>query len=400
MAANASRAPATAIERISSLEGRLLLSKLFVWALVGLCIGALAGGLAFAAMGQKVAATAFLRLQDPTDLVAVAGGARQVTPDNQDHTTQFVAGEVAYLSSDGFARAVARKMAKDEPVDLKVIQENGSAVVSVSCSSSSGEEARRTVQAAVDLYAQQLEQRVDRQVRTILPTLAEWQSNADADDSRVQTIQRLRDSVQLQADMMRNLLVMQPPALSDPGVDPWVVGAVVGGLVGGSCVVAALLLRWRRSGVGTVARVVAGGADGVLLPAVDLDMPPRDAWSVEQARLASTLYAICRSDSATPVILVVGASASSGASVVAGLLELAVAQSPERPALTTRVVDGGAIGNADLTPDLIESATTVVLVTRLAFDNAATAECGLNFTDAARDVPLMAVFTYRRRIWA
>jgi uncharacterized protein YcfJ len=400
LAANASRAPATAIERMSSLEGRLLLTKLFVWAFVGVCIGALAGGLAFAAMGQSVAATAFLRLQDPTDLVAVAGGARQVTPDSQDHTTQFVAGEVAYLSSDGFARAVARKMAKDEPVDLKVIQENESSVVSMSCSSSSGEEARRTVQTAVDLYAQQLEQRVDRQVRTILPTLSEWQSGAEADPSRVQTIQRLRDSVQLQADMMRNLLVMQSPALSDPGVDAWVVGAVVGGLVGGACVVAVLLVRWRRSGVGTVARVVAGSADGVLLPAVDLDMPPRDAWSTEQARIASTLYAICPASTTSRVILVVGASASSGASVISGLLELAVVQSPERSAVTTRVVDGGAIGDEALTADLIEAATTVVLVTRLASDDAATAECGLNFKDAARDVPLMAVFTYRRRTWA
>jgi hypothetical protein len=68
--------------------------------------------------------------------------------------------------------------------------------------------------------------------------------------------------------------------------------------------------------------------------------------------------------------------------------------------VTTRVVDGGAIGDEGLTPDLAEAATTVVLVTRLAFDNAATAECGLNFKDSARDVPLMAVFTYRRRIWA
>ncbi len=96
-----------------------------------------------------------------------------------------------------------------------------------------------------------------------------------------------------------------------------------------------------------------------------------------------------------------GASASSGgSSVISSLFELAVERSPSQPAVTTRVVDGGAIGDEGITPDLVDSATIVVLVARLAFDDAANTECGLNLTGASRDAPLMAVFTYRRRPWA
>jgi len=396
LAASASRVPATAIEQVSSLERRLLLTKLVLGALVGLCIGALAGGLAFAGVHRNATATAFLRLQNPADLTAVAGGASQITPDTQDGTTQFVAGEVTYLSGDGFALLVARKMAKNDPVELKVLQASESAVVTISCSSTSGDEARRTVQTAIDLYGQQLQQRVDRQVRTIMPRLSEWQAQSASDPARAQTIQRLRDSIQLQADMARKLVVMQSPTLDDPGVDAWVVGMIVGGLVGGSSALAWLCVRWRRSGLGAVARSLADGADRILLPAVDLDMPPRDEWSTEQFGLASTLYAICRSGTTSRVILVVGASASSGASVVSSLLELAVEQSPSQPAVTTRVVDGGAIGDGGVPLDLIESATSVVLVGRLALDDSAKIERALAMADGARDVPLTAVFTYRR----
>ncbi|MCV7421461.1 hypothetical protein H7K45_12990 [Mycobacterium yunnanensis] len=375
------------------------MAKLIVGALLGALLGALVGGLAFVGVDKNVTATALLRLQDPADLTAVAGGARQVTPDNQDGTTQFVKGEVAYLSGDGFARAVARKLAKDQPVHVKVIEENESAVVSVSFSGSSGDEAKRTVQAAVDLYAQQLEQRVDQEMRTILPRLALWESRSGPDPSRMRDIQRLRDSVQLQADMARDLLVMQPPTVGGPGVEPWVAGVVLGGLVGGSCAAVGLLIRWRRSGVGTLAGVIADNADGVLLPAVDLDMPARDEWSTEQTRLASTLHAICPSGSESRVILVVGTSGASGASAVSSLLALAVELSPDRPGTTTRIVDGGVIGDEGLTPDLVDTATTVVLVARLAFDDAANAERGLNIRGASREIPLMAVFTYRRRPW-
>ncbi len=168
--------------------------------------------------GDSLSATAKSRRPDCR---CGRGGEPNHPPDNQDGTTQFVAGEVAYLSGDGFALAVARKMAKNEPVELKVIQANESTVVTVSCTSVSGDEARRTVQTAIDLYGQQLQQRVDRQVRTILPRLSVWLAQSESDPARAQSIRRLRDSVQLQADMARNLLVMQAPTLTDPAVDAW-----------------------------------------------------------------------------------------------------------------------------------------------------------------------------------
>ena len=415
LAVNVSRAPASATVRVSSLEARFLMTKVFVGVLIGLCAGALVGGLAIGGSAADTTATAFLRLQNPADLTAIAGGASQITPDNQDGTTQYVAGEISYLSGEGFAQAVSRKMAKDEPLELKVIQENESSIVTVSCSSATSDEARRTVQTAIDIYGQELEQRGDEHLRTILPTLSEWQQRDGADPARVNALQQLRESVELQAAEASTLLVVQPPVSKDPSSQQWVVGALVGALVGGACGAAVVLARRRRAGGGSVVKAVTDGVDGVLVPAVDLDMPPRDEWGDDQDRLARTLYAQCPSAGPARVILVVGTSASSGSSVVASLLEIAVAatrsiapttirsgqhslHSSDEPA-TTQVVDGGAIGDPTLTPDVIGAATDVVLVARIASDTVAHAELALHAAAGAGTASVVAVFTYRRRHW-
>ncbi len=80
MSANESRVPASAIALISSLESRLVMTKLIIGAVIGLCVGALVGGLAFGALSSETTATAFLRLQNPADLTAIAGGGRSDHP--------------------------------------------------------------------------------------------------------------------------------------------------------------------------------------------------------------------------------------------------------------------------------------------------------------------------------
>jgi hypothetical protein len=409
LAVNVSRVPAAATATIASLETRVLMTRLFIGAIIGLCAGALIGGLAFGALASDATATAFLRLQNPVDLTAIAGGASQTTPDDQDNTSKFVTGEIAYLSGDGFAQAVARKMAEDKPAVLNVAQASESSVITMSCSGRSADEAIRTVQTAIDLYSEELAQRVDVQLRTLLPTLSEWQQRDTADATRMQDLQRLRESVQLQAAEASTLSVVQPPTANHPSSQQWVIGVFLGALVGGSCAVAVLLAIRRRSGRGSLVKILTETVDGVLLPAVDLDIPPRDAWTDEQTRLAHTLSAQCPSAGPTRVILVLGASSSSGSSVVASLLEAAESQPAAAAATasgqhsvqtsadppTTRVVAGGAVGDSTLTPDVIGAATGIVLVARIEADTVAQA-LALRSAAASSPAPVVAVFTYRR----
>ncbi|NVN52756.1 hypothetical protein HLY00_4465 [Mycolicibacterium hippocampi] len=408
LSANAPKVPASAIATMSSLESRLVATKLLIGAVIGVIAGALVGALAFAALGADTTATAFLRLKAPADLTAIAGGASQITPDNQDNTATFVAGEIAYLTGDGFAEAVTRKMAEDQSVALNVAQASESSVITISYSARSDDDAVRTVQAAIDLYRQQLEQRADAQLRTILPALEGWRQADGADPVRMQELQRVRESVELQAAVAATLDVVQPPTPNAVSTQQWVIGALLGGLAGGGCAVALLLARRRRSGRGSVVKTLTEGVDGVLLPAVDLGIPARDAWTDDQLRLARTLYAQCPSPGPSRVILVVGASSSSGSAVVASLLETAAAESQpaalssglhsspgSTESATTQVIAGGAVGDPAVTPEVIGAATDIVLVARIEEDTVAQT-LALRSVRASSSAPVVAVFTNGR----
>ncbi|KUI38875.1 hypothetical protein AU195_23090 [Mycobacterium sp. IS-1496] len=391
MSVNGSRVPAPAIAMISSLESRLVRVKFVTAALVGLCVGALIGGVAFARMGTDTTATAFVRLENPADLTAIAAGASQVTPDNQGNTSNFVGGEIAYLSGEGFAQAVARKMAMDEPAELNVAQASESSVVTISNSSKSRDDAIRTVQVAIDLYGQELSQRVDEQLRTILGALTRWEQTGAADPVRMQELTRIREAVELQASEAATLLVVQPPTPNHDSSQQWLIGAILGGLVGGSVAVAILLARRRRSGRAAMSATLTDGVDAVLVPAVDLGSAFSDDRDGAQARLARTLRAQCASVAPGGVLLVIGASPSSGSAEVAALLEPAGAdRSP-----SARVLHGGVVGDPTLTPDLIATATGIVLVACLDADTAAQA-VALRSATAGSAAPLVAAFTYRR----
>ncbi len=371
-------------------------TRLLIGVVIGVIVGALIGGLVFAAVGTDTTATAFLRLRNPADLTAIAGGASQTTPDSQDNTSTFVAGEIAYLSGEGFAQAVARKMAQDEPAELSVVQSGESAVVTISNSSASDADAIRTVQVAIDLYRQQLEQRVDEQLRTVLPALTEWERHEPPDSPRAQELRRVRESVELQGTQASTLLVVQPPTPNHRSPAQLAIGAFLGALIGGAMVAAILLARRRRSGRGALVRTMTDSVDGVLLPAVDLRLPPRADWTDDQARLARTLYAQCPAAGPHRLILVIGATASSGAAVVAELLEFAAAENQSGSAEPAHVVYGAVVGDPTLTSEVINAATHVVAVTRLESDTAAEA-LALRSVTAASPAPVLAVFTYRRR---
>lgn len=403
-----SKVPVSAISRVSSLESRLLMSRLVLGVLIGLCVGAVTGGLAFGTLVSDSTATAFVRLKVPVDLTAIAGGASQITPDNQDNTAKFVSGEIAYLSGDGFAQAVGRKMAQNEPAALNIAQASQSSIVTISCTSKSADVATRTVQTAIDLYSQDLARRVDERLRVLLPKLSEWQEREAAVGTPPQDLQRVRESVELQAAEASTLSVVQPPTPNEQSSHQWLIGMFLGALLGGSCAVAVILARRRRSGRGSLVKVLGEHIDGVVLPAVDLGAVQSDASTDEQDRLGRTLYNQCAVAGTNRAILVLGASPHSGGSAVASLLERAAdvarpgangsgqhwaPSSAESP--TTTVIDGGTVGDRTVTPDVIAAATNIVLVAQLESDTIADASALVSAT-AASAVPVVAVFTYRR----
>lgn len=382
MSVNVSKVMAPAIALISNVESRLVIAKVVSGAVIGLVVGALLGGLAFAALGSDSTATAFLRLRNPADLTAIAGGASQITPDTSDNASAFVAGEIAYLSGEGFAQAVGRKMALEEPAEFTAAQASESSIVTVTSTNPSSDDAIRTVQTVIDLYRDDLEQRIDQQLRLILPQVTQWQQRA-ADPLRAQELERIRESIEVQAADASALLIVQPPTPNHPSSQQWLIGAVLGGLLGAACVAGYLLTRRRRTGRAALVATLTDGVDGVLVPPID----PGVAGE-ENLRTARSLYAQLPSVQPNRQILVVGVSATSGGAAVASLLQSAAADG-------ARVVDSGVLGSATLTPDVIAAATDIVVVARLDADTAPEA-LALQSALAAGGAPTAALFTYHR----
>ncbi|MGE2714630.1 hypothetical protein ACQI4L_11275 [Mycolicibacterium litorale] len=404
MAANPSIASASSLSATADLERRQWKARLTAGAVVGLVLGALLGGLGFGSLSSDSTATAFIRITQPVDFSAVAGGASQTTPDSQDVVENYVAGEVAYLSGEGFAQAVGRKLAKSEPADIIVSQAGGSSVVTISNSSSSADEARRTVQAAIDIYGQQLAQRVDQQMRSILPTLDRWQLANTADGQRMAEISALREGIMLQGAQASAVTVLQPPTVTEPGVSRWLIGALLGGVVGAALVVLVVMRRSRRR-QGLVPQV-SETVDRVLTPAVNL----RTSRNADRASLARGLYAQCVAAAPDKRIVLLGVSEGSGSAVIASLFEFAAAErgpvtrvdaadgvaSAEAFADSTAplIVDAGAVGASAFSHQAIGAATAVVLVARIDHDGTARAVAACSAAESS-SAPLLAVFTYQ-----
>lgn len=375
-------------------------------AIVGLVVGALLGGLGFGSLSADSTATAFIRITPPVDFGAVAGGADQTTPYSQDVTENYAAGEVSYLSGEGFAQAVGRRLAQSEPASIIVSQAGGSSVVTISNSSASADEARRTVQAAIDIYGQQLAQRVDQQMRAILPTLDRWQLADAGNGLRTAEIAALREGIMLQGAQASVVTVLQPPTLTDPGVSRWLIGALLGGVLGAALVVLVVMRRARRSGQPALVPQISEAVDRVLVPAVNLRTP----WTPDQASLARTLYTQCAAAAPSEVIVLVGVTEESGTSVLAAMFEFAAGErgsvtrigtaedlpgpGTEFEQNTTVIIDAGAVGASALAHQAIGVATVIVVVARIDHDSATQAITACSAAEAA-DAPVLAVFTHQ-----
>lgn len=379
-------ASASSLSAITAAERGAWKLRLILAAVLGMILGSLLGAAAFGSLSSDSTATAFIRITQPVDFTAVAGGASQTTPNSQDITENYVAGEVAFISGEGFAHTLARKLAKSKPASIIVSQAGGSSVVTISNSSSSADEARRTVQAAIDIYGQQLAQRVDAQMRAILPALDRWQMADASDTQRMAEISALREAIVLQGAQASVVDVLQPPAVADPGVDRWLIGALLGGVLGAALAVLVVMRRTGRSGRPNLVPLISEAVDGVLAPAVNL----RTARSPKQASLARTLYTQCVAAAAADgAIVLLGLSEESGSPAMATMFEFAAAECGS----AMRIEDAGAVGQSPAY-QAIERASVVVIVARFDHDTAAQAVAACAGT-AAGNAPVLAVFTYR-----
>ncbi|MGE2836566.1 hypothetical protein [Mycobacterium sp. SMC-4] len=407
MSAHGGGASEASLATISELETRTWRAKLLAAAVVGFVVGALLGGSAFSMLGSDTTATSYLRLNDQTDLVALAGGADQTTPSTKEVQENYVSGEVAYLSGEGFAQSVGDKLGKSEPAMFEVTQNGSTTVVTVSSTAASESEAVRTVDTVIELYRQHLTQRSDQQLRTVLPVLARWEAGAPPD--RVQQIQGLRERVQLQASPDRMIVVLQQPTPNHPSTDRWKVGALLGGIFLGTLLPLMLMARRRRAGRLSTDPQIVNAVDGVLVPAVDLRQPAREGWSDKQARLARTLWAQLPSATSPRAVVVIGASSASGSRTITDLLAFAAAETGAATTVRLRddpaplpasrdetaILDAGALGDAAALPQAIAAATDLVVVARLGVDTVAQVLAVRSATAAAETVPLAAVFTHR-----
>lgn len=413
MSANVSKASASTLLTISALETRAWIAKLTAGAAIGIFVGAVIGGIFFNTLRSQESAMAFIRIIPPADFAALAASANQVTPDPSDNSEQYVAGEVSYLSGDGFARSIGQKLGKTKPAEFTVSQESKSSVVSIGSSAPSGDEAIRTVQSVIDLYGEQLQQRTDQQMRLVLPLLDQWEQSNATNPQRVGDIQRLRENIRVQAASASTVQVLQPPMLDPVSSLRWAIGLLLGAFGGGACAVLFLMARRRRAGRGSVVMTVADAVDDVLVPAVDLRVTSPGNLDSQQSALARSLYAQC--PSAEPRrIAVVGVSSSSGSDTIASLLELAAAERgpatlisaanggptslPQTDEDTTLIIDTGALGLSALTPEAIRAATDIVVVARVDTDTVIPAMAACSAA-AAGDAPVLALFTHRSWHW-
>ncbi|GAT11177.1 uncharacterized protein RMCN_4310 [Mycolicibacterium novocastrense] len=388
------------------------LAKLLIGAVIGALIGAIAGWLVFRTAATESTATAYVRLLQPVDLTAVAASASQTTPDTMDNVRRYVTGEVAFLSGNGFAQVVARKVGQSEPVELEIEHDDDSAVVGISSSSDDGDAARRIVQAAVDVYAENLEQRVDGELRTIIPAFSEWERAAreSGNVGRAQEIQRLRENVLLQADSS-SMVILQTPTVNSASGSDWLMGALLGAVVGGAVVPLAMNSRRRRAGRVTTFDDLADFVDGTFYPAVEVGQSRDPFRDRAGATLARTLYAQCPSHGQSRVVVLIGASATSPTPVVLTLFEFAAGERGPTRTITlarddsaalapageaaTVLIDAGTIGTSRRIPEAIALATVVVVVAEIGVDTV-TQVLTVRASVPAQ-TPVWSVLTYRPR---
>ena len=402
--------------------------------LAGILVGAAIGGLTLYPSSASEA-TALVRIYQPIDPDQVMTNIAP-SPDSQQ---SYLSGEVTYLTSPGFADAVAKELRETIPPPLSAIQQGGSLIVSLSATQADFEKAQRSLNAAVKVYSDHVQQQARERAEAAMDALNKVILRIQADAKKEEATQigtpdqlvqaaitreeNLRGTVQLLTFQLLDIdaqtqraavQVVQPPTeTSVKGAPSWSLGAVGGGLLGGLLAVAAALAWRKRVGVVTSPPALEGLIEHTLLPTVRLGAltESSDAY----AGLARSLYAQLPAPRSGRILLI-GASADSGTEDVAGLIAFAAAEQTrvcvvhlldgvqpfdgfESSALLTDgatvVIDGGSIDTSPALPEAAEAASQIIIVAMIGRDVNDTVRMASQLARNS-DIPISAVCTRRR----
>jgi len=324
-------------------RGRAL-SALSLVLTLGVVLGALLGALLGVVQGRQPSAAALLQLTPPSSpaLTVLDGG-----PPPSDTATNYVAGELAYLSSSAARQALQQRLGLDSAPGFTAAQESTSSVVRLSAEAGTEDAAVRIVQSVIDLYVQrraaQAQQRTQAALATVDAALGPLTAEAEAvDDPAVQALvdrlQNLRLDVQLQSGRDAAVEVVQAPSADpDTGAPLWVLGAALGACCGGLLATGAFLLRRTWSPRLWDVADLAGIAGRVLLPEVRLKRGWVQRLAGTDRQLARLLLAqvLGQCPPAGRTIVVTGASGASGTEAIAALIAVGAAE--HGPTLLVRV---------------------------------------------------------------
>lgn len=330
----------------------------------------------------------------------------------------FLGSQIAYLNSQGFLNSVSTRLRRpDATPDLVADQYGMTNLVTITGTAGSAEDARATVDAAVQTYSDHIKKveslRTSQSLQAIALVIDRLEENMrergqplsqPGDDLGQLYLQR----TELQVQLVRppGVAIVTPTAdqpsqgkLSMPAL-----GAAIGGFAAGLIALTAAQL-W-RSRVGILLATDPVDEGRLLRPVLPLRRTAIDP------SIARTLYAQL-SPPAGSRIVVVGASAGSGASTVAQYLAYAARECG--PVITDSVFDrdpaegeagasdasavvisdGGDLGSS---PDLIEfvgRATHIVAVARVGFDSTGDLRLVLDAV-ANRGTPVAVTYTRGR----
>jgi hypothetical protein len=413
---------------------RAVLSRLTtpLWpaAVAGIALGAALGATMLDSQ-STTEVTALVRIFQPIDpsQIMAGGGA---SPEEQQ---SYLSGEIAYLTSPGFADSVAKQLNETARPQLAAVQDTQSPVVTLSATAAKPEDADRTVDAAIVVYSDHVLQQnrargqaaidainnVVAQISPPVPVTDEWGWTPEPEplsDEAVAQIAQLdaqRQAIQVQMQRPAGVQVIQPPtATPESGAPAWALGALAGGLAGGLLGLAGGVAWRKRAGIVHAPSALDDLVDTVLVPTVRLNtLSPNGESHIKLARLLYAQLPPTPSGS----ILVVGSSAGSGTREVARLITAAASERGLTKTITlaghsrhgvadeqvdffeqefmnsaTTIIDGGSIGDSAALPDAAAGAKQIIVVVRVGRDDSDAVRTAAQLA-RHNEIPVTAVCT-------
>lgn len=423
------------------------LTPLWPATVVGIAVGAALGGMALQSSTADPSVSALIRIDQPVD-------PNQILTTNApsvESQQSYISGEIAYLSSPGFATSLRTALNQPGNPSLTATQDSQSSIITLSATAPTAGQATSVIDTALRLYSDHVVQqnrqreqaaidalngvinglrdqiRIANEAPFLEPQYDEFGNlippppvpDTIGFQDRINDLQAQKLSLDVQMLRPPGVQVVQPPTeMPLAGVPHWWLGAVGGGLLGGLLALALAIVWRQRSGVITSMGVLEDEVAGVLWPVVKLrSYGERAKVTKSEAENARAVYAQLPAARGA-CILVVGASAQSGTDGMARLLSFAAAEQgpvdtirqrhanevierrilPRSRNSTTVIIDGGSLTNSSALPRAAGLATHVIIVAMIGLDTYRQARMVIKLA-RAHGVPVFAVGA-RRRWWA